>query len=255
MKIHGKGWFNAKMTTKNAASMSSKRSCLIIPRVNCADAMFASGAGALIFDFADEEAMERHAPLLRRAREAQGPSRLLVRLPGLDDPFFDPALERLRATAPDGVVLQATEGAASVQQLGSRLAVFEAEADVADGSTRIVAELSTPAGFLSSATLARASRRLEALLFGRAALALALGTDEGSAPVESARALLVLSAAAAGVKAFDAPCGDPGKLEAECLAARRDGFFGKCAANEVDVGVIERVFAASSAEKSPHSPR
>ena len=146
--------------------------------------MFTTGAGALIFDFSDEEAMERHAPLLCRAREAQGPSRLLVRLPTLDDPFFDVALERLRATAPDGVVLQATEGAASVQQLGSRLAVFEAEADVADGATRIVAELSTPAGFLSSAALARASRRLEALLFGRAALALALGTDEVSVPVE-----------------------------------------------------------------------
>jgi citrate lyase subunit beta/citryl-CoA lyase len=255
MKIHGKGWFNIEMTTKNATRMSSKRSCLIIPRDNWTDAMFTSGAGALVFDFADEEGMERHAPLLRRAREARGPSRLLVRLPGLDDPSFDLALERLRATAPDGVVLQATEGGARVQQLGSRLAVFEAEADVADGATRIVAELSTPAGFLTCATLARSSPRLEALLFGRAALASALDADEASAPIESARALLVLSAAAARVRAFDAPCGDPGKLEEECLAARRDGFFGKCAASEVDIRVIERVFEASRAEKSPHSPR
>jgi citrate lyase subunit beta/citryl-CoA lyase len=244
MKIHGKEWLNAQMTTKNATSMSSKRSCLIIPRDNWTDAMFASGAGALIFDFADEEGMERHAPLIRRAREAQSPSQILVRLPGLDEPSFDLALERLCATAPDGVVLQATEGAASVQQLGSRLAVFEAEADVADGATRIVAELSTPAGFLSCATLARASRRLEALLFGRAALARRLGADEISAPVESARALLILAAGAAAVKAFDAPCKDPGRLEEDCVAARRDGFFGKCAANEVDIGVIERVFAA-----------
>ncbi len=244
MKIHGKEWFNAQMTTTNATSMSSKRSCLIIPSDNWADAMFTSGAGALIFDFADEEGMERHAPLIRRAREAQAQSQILVRLPGLDEPSFDLALERLCATPPDGVVLQATEGAASVQQLGSRLAVFEAEADVADGATRIVAELSTPAGFLSCATLARASRRLEALLFGRAALARRLGADEISAPVESARALLVLAAGAAGVKVFDAPSNDPGKLEEECLAARRDGFFGKCAASEVDIGVIERAFAA-----------
>jgi len=206
--------------------------------------MLASGAGALIFDFADEQGMERHGPLLRRAREAQAPSRLLVRLPGLDDPSFDLALERLRPTAPDGVVLQAAEGAASVQQLSSRLAVFEAEADAADGATRIVAELSTPAGFLSSASLARSSRRLEALLFGRAALASALGADESSIPVGNARALLVLAAAAAGMRALDAPCRDPERLEAECLAARRDGFFGKCAASEVDIDVIERVLAA-----------
>jgi len=235
--------------------MSSMRSCLIVPKAGGSDAIFTSGAGALIFDFADAEGMERQAPLLRRAREAKSPSRLLVRLPGLDDPFFDLALEALCATPPDGVVLRGAEGASNVQQLGSRLAVFEAEANAADGATRIVAELSTPAGILSSATLARASPRLEALLFGRAALASALGTDEVSAPIESARALLILAAAAAGVKAFDAPCRDWGKLEEECLAARREGFFGKCGESEEDIGVIERLFGGSNAEKSPHSPR
>jgi citrate lyase subunit beta / citryl-CoA lyase len=239
----------------NATSMSSMRSCLIVPNSSISDRMFTSGAGSLIFDFADTQAMERHAPLLRRAREANCHSRLLVRLPGLDDPFFDPALEALRATPPEGVVLQAAEGAASVQQLGSRLAVFEAEAGAADGATRIVAELSTPSGVLSSATLAGSSKRLQAVLFGRAALALALGTDEASAPVESARALLILAAAAAGAHALDAPCRDPAKLEEECLAARRDGFFGKCAVREDDIGVIERLFGAPDAEKSPHSAR
>lgn len=232
--------------------MSSMRSCLIIPRANGAETMFTSGAGALIFDFADGEGIERHASLIRRAREAQSPSRLLVRLPRLDDPAFDLALETLRGMAPDGVVLQAAEGAESVQQLGSRLAVFEAEADVADGAIRIVAELSTPAGLLSCAALARASPRLQALLFGRAALASALGTEEDSAPVETARALLVLAAAAAGAPALDAPCRDPGKLQEECLAARRDGFLGKCAVSPEDIGVIESLF---SADKSPHSPR
>jgi citrate lyase subunit beta/citryl-CoA lyase len=240
---------------ENATSMSSMRSCLIVPKASISDTVFTSVAGALIFDFADAEAMVRHAPLLRRAREAKCPSRLLVRLPRLDDPIFDPALEALRATPPDGVVLQAAEGAASVQQLGSRLAVFEAEADAADGATRIVAEISTPTGVLSAATLAGSSKRLQALLFGRAALASALGTDAGSTPVESARALLILAAAAAGAQAIDAPCHDPARLEEECLAARRDGFYGKCAASGDDVGVIERLFEAPDVEKSPHSAR
>ncbi len=235
------------MTEKNAISMSSMRSCLIVPRVDDADAMFTSGAGALLFDFADNEGIERHASLMRRARVAQCASQILVRLPRLDDPLFDLALETLVGTAPDGVVLQAAEGGASVQQLGSRLAVFEAEADIADGVTRIVAELSTPAGFLSLAALPGSSPRLEALLFGRVALALALGADEASAPVQTARSLLVVSAAAAGVKAFDAPCREPGRLKEECLAARRDGFFGKCAASPEDIGVIESVFSAPSA--------
>ncbi len=235
--------------------MSSMRSCLIVPKASISDTMFTSGVGALVFDCTDAEAMERQAPLLWRAREAKCPSRLLVRLPGLDDPFFDLALEALRGTPPDGVVLQAVEGAASVQQLGSRLAVFEAEAGAADGATRIVAEFSTPSGVLSSATLGGASKRLQALLFGRAALALALGTDVVSAPVENARALLILAAAAAGAQALDAPCHDPAKLEEECLAARKDGFFGKCAVREDDIGVIERLFRAPRAEKSPHSAR
>ncbi|ARN82706.1 aldolase/citrate lyase family protein [Methylocystis bryophila] len=228
------------------------RSCLIIPRAHVAETMFTFGAGALIFDFADSEGIKRHASLIRRARETLCPSRLLARLPRLDDPAFDLALETLRGAAPDGVVLQAAEGAETVQQLGSRLAVFEAEADVADGAIRIVAELSTPAGLLSCAALARASPRLHALLFGRAALASALGTEENSAPVETARALLALAAAAAGALALDAPCRDPGKLKEECVAARRDGFLGKCAVSPKDIGVIESVF---SADKSPHSPR
>ncbi len=232
--------------------MSSLRSCLIIPRIDDDDAMFASGAGALLFDFADGEGIERHAPLIARARLAQGASRILVRLPRLDDPLFDRALETLQGAPPDGVVLQAAEGAASVQQLGSRLAVFEAEADIADGATHIVAELSTPAGFLSLATLPGASRRLSALLFARAALASALGAEEASAPVETARSLLVIAAGAAGVKALDAPCRAAGTLEEECLVARRDGYSGKCAASPEDIGVIESVFGA---EKSPHSPR
>jgi len=209
----------------------------------------------MIFDFADAEVMKIHAPLLRRAREINCSSRLVTRLPRLDDPFFDPALEALRATPPDGVVLQAAEGAASVQQLGSRLAVFEAEADVADGATRIVAEISTPRGVLSAATLAGSSKRLQALLFGRSALASALGADEASGPIESARGLVVLAAAAAVAHAIDASCRDPARLEAECLAARRDGFSGKCAASETDIGVIERLFEASHVEKSPHSAR
>ena len=152
-------------------------------------------------------------------------------------------------------MLQAAEGAASVQQLGSRLAVFEADADAIDGATRIVAEISTPRGFLSAATLAGSSKRLQALLFGRAALASTLGADEASAPIESARGLLVLAAAAAGARAIDAPCSDPARLEEECLAARRDGFFGKCAAREEDIGVIERLLGAPDVEKSPHSAR
>jgi citrate lyase beta subunit len=90
------------------------------------------------------------------------------------------------------------------------------------------------------------------LLFARAALASALGADEGAAPVETARSLLLVAAAAAGVRALDAPCRELERLEEECLAARRDGFFGKCAARPEDIGVIERVLRA---ENSPHSPR
>ena len=235
--------------------MSSMRSCLIVPMASISDTMFASAAGMLLFDFTNVDAMERHVSPFRLARAVNCPSRILVRLPHLDDPFFGSALEALRAAPPDGVVLQATEGAPSVQQLGSRLAVFEAEAAAVDGATHIVAEISTPRGVLSAATLAGASKRLQALLFGRAALASALRTDEASVPVESARGLVVLAAVAAGAQAIDGPSREPARLEEECLAARRDGFFGKCAAREEDIGVIERLLGAPDVEKSPHSAR
>ena len=70
--------------------MSSMRSCLIVPMTSINDTKFTSGAGTMVFDFADAGAIEKHAPLLRRAREVNCSLQIIARLPRLDDPFSIP---------------------------------------------------------------------------------------------------------------------------------------------------------------------
>jgi len=152
------------------------------------------------------------------------------------------ALAALLPVPPDGMFLDGAEGGASVQRLGARLAVFEARAGLGDGALPIVAVAAgAPSSVFALGSFAGCSPRLKALVFARDELSAALAVEPSAAPIAQARALLVLAAASASVPALDAPASN-GRLEEECLAARRDGFAGKLAARPEDVPVIEELF-------------
>jgi citrate lyase subunit beta / citryl-CoA lyase len=99
---------------------------------------------------------------------------------------------------------------------------------------------------------------MSARLIGLAWDAEALRTDIGAetcrdesgaraGPWRLARDLTLLAATAAGVAAIDAVSAairDPENLRAEALAARRDGFAAKLAANPEQVAIVNEVFRA-----------
>ncbi len=176
---------------------------------------------------------------------------LYVRSHAIESGEIDADLDAVMKGAPDGIVLVKSRGGADIQHLGAKLALREAEYDLADGSTRIIAVAAqTPAAIFKMGTYAGASRRLAALCWGPEELATAIGAaapPDGSmtGPYALARSLTLMAAKAAGVAAIDSIYADPdrGGLKAACESARRDGFAGKLALDADQAALINAFFA------------
>jgi citrate lyase subunit beta/citryl-CoA lyase len=223
-----------------------------------------SEADALIVDLEDSVALPAKpaaraaaAAFLREARRRSPRPRLIVRVNLLGGELIDADLEAVMPEAPDAVMLPKCLGGASVQQLGAKLAVHEAEHDLADGATRILAIATESARALYGfASYIGCSRRLDGLAWGGEDLSADLGAEANrladgayAAPYALARALTLIGAAAAGVSAIDAAFTnfrDAEGLGAEARAARRDGFGAKMAIHPAQVPIINKVFTPSA---------
>jgi citrate lyase subunit beta/citryl-CoA lyase len=158
-------------------------------------------------------------------------------------------LAALMPAQPDGIWLGDTRGRADIEQLGSRLAVAEAELDLPDGGTRIVAAIESARGALLLPSVAEAGPRLAAIACDVAALARDIGCEPGSAsqlpePLRAVRASTVLTAAACRVPAIEAGAAetvDPDAYAAEAVQARRDGFSAKLACDPDQLAVLGRL--------------
>jgi citrate lyase subunit beta / citryl-CoA lyase len=183
-----------------------------------------------------------HAPLL------------FVRVNGFESGEIDADLDVVMKGAPDGIVLPKSRGGADVQHLGAKLALREAEYDLPDGSTRIIAiAAQAPADMFKMGTYPGASRRLAGLCWAPDDLAEAIGAKTTRAPhggftppFELVRSMTLMAAKSAAVAAID--CAHTtlhagAGLKAECEAARRDGFVGKLAIGADQVSLINASFA------------
>ena len=223
----------------------------------------ASGADVLILDLEDSVALSRKeaartltAAFIRDRRSAIERPKLYVRVNPLQSDLNLADLDAVMPAAPDGVVLPKAEGGASIQQLSARLAVREAESDLEDGATRIMA-IATETGrsLFHMGSYEGASHRLDGLAWGAEDLAADLGAETNrlenggySDPYRLARTLTLLGSAAAGLAAIDTVFTnfrDEAGLRAETEAARRDGFAGKMAIHPAQVPVINAVFSPS----------
>jgi citrate lyase subunit beta/citryl-CoA lyase len=228
------------------------------------DKAMGSGADVLLIDLEDsvdvaakDEARRVTSAFITEHRPRPDRPRLYVRVNGLTTGLADADLDGVMPAAPDGIVLPKTVGGADVAHLGAKLAVREAEYGLDDGATRILAiATENAAGVFALGTFAGASHRLMGMTWGGEDLSADLGAeanrDEDGAytdPYRLARSLTLMGAAAAGVDAVDSVFTnfrDMGGLEAECRAARRDGFVAKMAIHPAQVPVINRAFTPSA---------
>ena len=243
------------------------RSLLFVPGDNekKLEKAFGSGADAMIIDLEDSVALERKpiaraiaaAFLSAHAKLVTRPG-LIVRVNGLSTRLTDADLDDVMRAGPDGIMLPKAEGGVSVQHLGAKMAVREAEHNLADGAVKIIAiATETARGVFQLGTYAGASHRLTALTWGGEDLSADIGAlanrlEDGSYtdPYRLARAMTLMGAAAAELDAIDSvftSFRDEAGLRRECKAGQRDGFIGKMAIHPAQVAVINACFTPSAA--------
>ncbi|QBR70372.1 CoA ester lyase [Beijerinckiaceae bacterium] len=222
-----------------------------------------SGADCLILDLEDSvapeakhKAREQAFVFLVDALPRCPRPRLYVRVNGLTSGQTEADLEVVMQAPPDGILLPKCLNGAAIQHLGAMLAVKEAEHDLVDGTTRIMAIITeTPASIFNMGTYAGASQRLEGLTWGIEDLAASLGAETNrdgdggyTFPYRLARSLALFAAASAEVLPIDAVYGnfrDLTRLRLECEEAKRDGFTGKMAIHPAQIEIINEVFTPS----------
>jgi citrate lyase subunit beta/citryl-CoA lyase len=226
---------------------------------------FASGADGLILDLEDSvapeakrKAREQALAFLVDALPKHPRPRLYVRVNGLNSGLTEADLDAIMQAPPDGILLPKCLNGAAIQHLGAMLAVKEAEHNLADGATKIMAIVTeTAASIFNMGTYAGASPRLEGLTWGAEDLAACLGAETNRGPDGGytfpyvlARSLTLFAAASAGALAIDAVHGnfrDLVTLRQECEAAKRDGFAGKMAIHPAQIDIINKIFSPSAA--------
>ncbi|WP_430439145.1 hypothetical protein [Shinella sp.] len=140
---------------------------------------------------------------------------------------------------------------ADLQRLATLLSVAEAEEGRGDGATPVLAITDgiLPAP-VSREGVAGKTMRLAALVWDQRALKRTLGatcaltaSDEWIAPFAAARAATLLTAAVAGVPAFDSfPDLTGAALERACEHSRDEGFFGGFTVDTAQVAPIGTIY-------------
>jgi len=222
-------------------------------------------ADALLLDLEDSVSAVRKADGRRivaeqilAARSAGTAKTLIVRVNALDTGLTDEDLDAVMASSPHGILLPKCRSGADVEHLAAKLAVREAEYDLPDGATRIIALTTETADSLfRMGTYAGASHRLFGLTWGAEDLAADVGAEANrlsggqyTDPYRLARSLALFAAAAAGLTAIDTVYPNFRDLDgfrAETEAGRRDGFTAKMAIHPAQVPIINAVFTPDPA--------
>lgn len=216
-----------------------------------------SGADALVIDLSQSDsanapqARENAVRSLQQAMPTIAPA-LYVMVHDAENALLREDLAAVIPLAPTGLVLPRAAEGADVQKLDVMISAQEALAGLSPGNIRIVAMAAdTAAGVFSAGSYGSKSSRLQALAWSADRLAADLGVSAVqntsgslSAPLEMARSLVLLGAAAAGVAAIDAssPGRDIAAFEAECRAAKACGFSGKFVLDAGQVAIASLIF-------------
>ncbi|HEU5393785.1 MAG TPA: CoA ester lyase, partial [Candidatus Methylomirabilis sp.] len=196
-----------------------------------------------------DEARQRVAAYLREV--SPGGAERAVRVNGLRTPFFAADLQAIVPAKPDALVLPKVESPEEV-------AAVEAAAARGTGGQAsgppLLLFIESARGLAAASAIARASRRVEALILGHADFCKDLGIRQaraGEGILLHIRCALVLAARAAGVEAIDTiyeALGDLEGLRAEAAQAAALGFAGKLALHPAQVEPIQAAFTPSPEE-------
>ena len=233
---------------------SPPRSWLFVPALRAREWIpkaLAAGADAVIVDLEDATAPDEK----ERARElvgsldlgGYGDAPIFVRVNAAPPELRDADLEAAIASGAAGIVLPKVSGAEEIAQIvGDRL-------QPRGPGLALLFMLETARGVLRALEIAESDPALVGLAFGGEDLSAELGVSRTREPGElaTARSLVALAAAAAGVAAIDTPWLDLADAEGagrEARAARQLGFSGKLVIHPSHVPAVNAAFTPDERE-------
>lgn len=224
-----------------------------------------TGADVLLIDLEDAVSPARKAvaravtaAYLSSRRGLPGPA-LYVRVNALDTGMTDADLDGVMAGSPTGIMLPKAVDGRDIAHLGAKLAVREAEQNLPDGGTHIIAiALENAKSLFNIGSFAGSSRRLAGITWGAEDLAADLGAESSRdadglfrEPFRLARSFCLYGAAAAAVPAIDTVftgIRDEAGLRREAGQARADGYTAKLCIHPGQVPVINELFTPAPEE-------
>jgi citrate lyase beta subunit len=177
----------------------------------------------------------------------------LIRVNGVDTPFFEDDLRETIDAHPDGYVLPKVETAADVHRICRMLDAAERERGWPAGGIGLIILIESPRGVLNLRDICEADARLQAIIFGAEDYASFIGAQRTPEATEVlfARSAVVNACGAYGLQPVDMVFinfNDDAGLEQECLRGRQLGFVGKQVIHPRQIGIVNRCFSPSDEE-------
>jgi citrate lyase subunit beta/citryl-CoA lyase len=202
----------------------------------------AAGADRVIVDLEDAVAPSEKDGARNALAAWLSPERpVLVRINGVETPWFAADLELCRSAGLAGVLLPKAE----------RTDVIASVADRLHRDAVLVLLIETARGIADARALARGPR-VRRLAFGSLDFQLDLGIEGDGGELASFRSEIVLASRLASleppVDGVTTAIGDAARLREDTLQARRMGFGGKLCIHPSQVPIVNECFAPSEAE-------
>ena len=237
--------------------MRPRRSLLFVPglRPDRFEKALAAGADIVCVDIEDavalprkEEARGLALPLFAAARDSDvgGDVECMLRINPLSTEEGLRDILALRASAaPPPALMLAKVG--SAEEIG----LYDALLDGNCAKIRYHVIVESTDGLANVQEIARASERIDSLLFGAVDMSADLRAEKTWEALLYARSAVVHAAARNGLDLLDVPwlnLGDPDGLRIEARAAAALGFTGKAAIHPNQIPAINEIFSPSPAE-------
>lgn len=216
------------------------------------------GADSIMFDLEDAVSLaEKDAAriLVYEALTTQdyGAAELVVRINGLDTPFWENDVTAMVKAGIDVIRLPKTESAAMLQQLEDKIVAVEKQFEIPIGTTHMMAAIESAKGVLNAAEIAAASARMIGIALSAEDYTTDLKTHRypDGAELEFARNMILNAARAAGIAAFDTVftnIDDVAGFKRETEFIHQLGFDGKSLVNPRQIPMVNAVYAPTVKE-------
>ncbi len=243
-----------------AADERLRRTMMFVPGNNPAMLKDAGiyGADSIMFDLEDAVSLsEKDAAriLVFNALTTQdyGDAELVVRVNGLDTPFFKNDVYAMVKAGVDVIRLPKTESAEMMRQLESVIEEAEKKFSIEVGTTHMMAAIESAKGVLNAPEIAAASDRMIGIALSAEHYTTDMKTHRypDGAELEFARNMVLHAARAAGIAAFDTVFTNMNDTEgfiSETQYIHQLGFDGKSLVNPRQIPLVNQVYAPSESE-------